>query len=150
MTTSIGGCTKDCTVDCGRCKGDPLGMLRRHIVRQLGFSRTAHGGIPFDRKDVWDQGYVEAKRAVMRVLDRKERAVTPPCAYMGCEHPADTHGPDGCTVPRMDYSERRFTSEGERLPPRMRPCDCPEWREQTVVPPRLPREVLAETPADAP
>lgn len=66
--TVIGGCTKDCTVDCGRCKGDPLGMIQRHIMRGLGWSRGAHGGVPFDKKDAWDDGYREAIRAVRRVL----------------------------------------------------------------------------------
>jgi hypothetical protein len=73
-----------------------------------------------------------------------------PCAYMGCEHPREAHQDGGCVVERMDYYERRFTRDGDRKPPRMRPCGCPEWRERTRIEGRLPREVAEEAAAAKP
>lgn len=61
-------CREDCTVDCGRCKGQPLNDLRRRVRRALGWGRDAHGGIPFDQKHIWQAGYDEARRAVLREL----------------------------------------------------------------------------------
>lgn len=62
-------CDESCTVDCGRCKGKPLYDLKRRIRRALWYGRDAHGGVPFAEKDRWQQGYDEAKRQVLAVLD---------------------------------------------------------------------------------
>ena len=43
--------------------------LKRRIRRALWFGRDAHGGVPFDLKPVWRQGYDEAKREVLAALE---------------------------------------------------------------------------------
>lgn len=57
------------------------------------------------------------------------------CAWMGCKHPEERHGENGCDAPVMDYYTVRYTAEGDKLPPQERPCGC-TWVEPVVVKPR--------------
>lgn len=100
-----------------------------------------------DQAEAACYGTLSALRELSVTVDDLNRSLlAEPCAYMDCQHDAADHGPDGCVVLFRDYYERRFTAEGDRLPPRLRPCGCPEWREPVRLTPRLPREVIAEAP----
>lgn len=66
-----------------------------------------------------------------------------PCGWMHCKHARSEHASGACAVLVVDYSERRFDAQGNRLPPREVPCGC-SWVEPVVVTPRLPREVAEE------
>lgn len=45
------------------------GSFRRRLLTHLRFRQDAHGGVPWDEKPRWRDGYDECRRAVMEVLD---------------------------------------------------------------------------------
>lgn len=62
-------CDETCTVDCGTCKGKPVQALRKRLIRALAFSRDAHGGVPWDEKPRWRDGYDIAANTVRDILE---------------------------------------------------------------------------------
>lgn len=58
---------------------------RVRLVRALHFGRDGHGGIPFDRKDAWRQGYDAAMRVALHEFD----AMTPPARTPSSDGEAD-------------------------------------------------------------
>jgi hypothetical protein len=69
----IHGCFRD--TDQGA--KDALAEAARQVRRDLHYARDGHGGIPFDRKDVWQDGFRTAKRAALRSLDAALARATP-------------------------------------------------------------------------
>lgn len=50
----------------------PNRPLRMRLARAIWGGRHAHGGVPFDQKSAWHQGYAECKRQVLRAADRED------------------------------------------------------------------------------
>jgi hypothetical protein len=46
--------------------------LRQRLTLAVWDGRHAHGGVPFDQKSAWRQGYDECKRQVLRVAGRED------------------------------------------------------------------------------
>jgi hypothetical protein len=65
----------DCTTDCGWCKGAHLVRsqpLRQWLAKATWGGHHAHGGIPFDQKAAWADGYNTAKCQLLDAAGRLE------------------------------------------------------------------------------